>query len=409
MTARWSPSLQLRLVAAYVAALVCAMVLFGTGAVVVIHRDQYAALDARLRTTARAALNFIDVENGRITIDKKDRAELANLISPQANLALWDPHGSLVFAAGPPPPHALAQANGDVAAARDVSTPQGLVRAYIAPLSSTQRAGTLAAWTTTEWIGESDRRVAIAFAIAAAVLAVVSALASIAVTRRALGAALYRQERFAADASHDLRAPLSVIRAEADLALRSPRDPASYQATLASIAAEADQMERLVSALLSAARAADNRRSAVDFDLSTVAQRVCVRLQPAAKAKRIDLHCDAGEPLDVRADEDAVERALTAIVHNAIKYTHTGGRIGVALARRHNAVELSVHDDGEGFSAPAIAHGLEWYWSGEKNIDAGSGLGLAIANAIVRGNGGKLALANGSHGGAEVTITLPAR
>ncbi|MBV8339615.1 MAG: HAMP domain-containing histidine kinase [Candidatus Eremiobacteraeota bacterium] len=265
------------------------------------------------------------------------------------------------------------------------------------------------AWSSTDWIGDTDRQIAAAFVLAALLLAAVASLAGSSLAQRALDDTLERQRRFTTDAAHELRAPLSVIRAEADLALRKPRDAQAYQAALATIASEAQQMETMVSTLLVAARAQAERSAHVVVDVLAVARGVCLRLQPAAGAKHISVDVATGEAKST-GDPRALERAITAIVHTAIKHTHDGGTIRIWAERRGATWELRVRDGGGGFTSDALQHGLEWFWRGEtaRTDDHATGLGLAIASSIARASGGGVTLANADEGGALVTISLPA-
>lgn len=410
MRSAWPQSLRSRLTASYVAVLVLAMLLFGSAAVVVIDHDLRASLDDRLQTTARASLNFVVGKDGRVAVEEDDREQLFSVLAPQINLAVVGNGARLVFSTvGKTYPEIVAAA----AHARDFVTIRhaGMrVRTLVVPITRDgQRLGTVMAWANTDWIVETDQRVVAAFAGAALLLALVASLTGGAATRGALADAFQRQQRFTADASHELRAPLSVIRAEADLALRKPRAAPEYQAALETIAQEADQMEKLVGELLTAARAQDGHAERTVFDLCALAQRVCARLRPAADIKQVTITLAQDQACAVRGDMGALERAVTAVLHNAIKYARSGGRIDVRTSRRRKAVELSVHDDGSGFSPQALVHAAEWFWCGDSERGKGTGLGLALANRVVQAGGGRLALANAADGGAEVQIWLPAR
>jgi signal transduction histidine kinase len=405
----WLSSLRSRLTASYVAVLVLALAAFGAAAVFVIDRDLHASLDARLQTTARAALNFIDVKDGSIKIDARDREQLFALLGGQTEIAVQGDSGLVFSTVVKPAAQLLSTARG--AGGFSLVRHRGAdVRALVVPIEADgKHLGAVVVWSSTEWIKDTDRQVAIAFAIAALLLAAVASITGAAVARRALDDAFARQRRFTTDASHELRAPLSVIRAESDLALRKPRDPATYQTALSTIAAEAEMMEKLVSSLLSAARAQDGGGERTIVDLHTVALRVCTRLRPAADVKHVALALEGGQACQVRCDGDALERAVTAIVHNAIKYTPPRGCISVSTTRRRGGAELLVRDSGPGFSADALIHASDWFWRGDQeDSDDGTGLGLAIADSIARAAGGHLSLANAATGGATVQISLPA-
>jgi signal transduction histidine kinase len=407
----WLSSLRTRLTASYAAVLVLALAAFGAAAVFVIDRDLHASLDARLQTTARAALNFIDVKDGSIKIDARDREQLFELLGGQTEIAIQSDASGLVFSTVVKPAAdllAAARATGGFALVRHGGID---VRALVVPVSADgKRAGAVVVWSSMEWILDTDRHVAIAFAVAALLLAAVASITGTAVARRALDDAIARQRRFTTDASHELRAPLSVIRAEADLALRKPRDAATYQSALATIAAEAEMMEKLVSSLLSAARAQNGGGERAIVDLHDVASRVCTHLRPAADVKHVALGLEGEEGCRVVCDGEALERAVTAIVHNAIKYTPAGGHISVSTWRRGGNAELHIQDSGDGFSDDALVHAADWFWRGDQDhSDGGTGLGLAIADSIARAAGGQLSLANAAAGGAQVAISLPAR
>jgi signal transduction histidine kinase len=271
-----------------------------------------------------------------------------------------------------------------------------------------KRLGTVVVWRGTDWIEETDRNSAIAFAAGALLISGLALLAGGLVTRRALADAFARQRRFTADASHELRAPLAVIRAEADLALRKERDPKTYRDAIETIANEADRMEALIGDLLAAARAESRSFMPVRLDLADMAREVCARLEPAAAAKGAVLSAPSTHNATIVADHNSLERALMAIVHNAIKHIPPAGRVTVTIESVAAGTTLAVQDNGPGFSPEALEHAFERFWRDDRGRPhGGTGLGLAIAKAIVETSGGTIALVNAG-GGAQVRVHFPA-
>ena len=295
MSVSWRSTLRGRLVLSYVAALVLALAAFGAAAVVLIDRDLRASLDARLETTAQAALNFADVKDDVVQIDEHDRAQIFALLGPGMDAAVISTARGVVFStAQRPAPELLARARtGDGLGSLRLGTDDR--RTMVLPIKTGgKRVGAVIAWTSIQWIADTDRQVALAFAIAALLLAAVATLAGSSLAQRALEDAFSRQRRFTTDAAHELRAPLSVIRAEADLALRKPRAAAEYQAALTTIASETDQMEKLVSTLLVAARAQEQSGGRTALDVLELAKGVCTRLQPTADVKHVAMQIEDG-------------------------------------------------------------------------------------------------------------------
>lgn len=405
----WRSSLGSRLVLSYVIALLVALAAFGVASVFAIDRSLRASLDDDLSTTAQAALNFIDVKDGRLKIDARDRTQLFSILKPQTELAVIDRDSSVIFSTTAKPSVNVLSPAGRGSGMFDARQGEATVRALVLPIRNDgARIGSVVVWTTAQWITDTDRRIALAFLAAAMLVAVVAAIAGSAVTERALDRAFALQRRFTADASHELRAPLSVIRAEADLALRTERDPHSYRRALDTIAGEADRMERLVSSLLSAARA-EHPNQQMRVDLQALMRRLCERLLPAAKAKGADIKLRDATPCYIIGDPDALESAATAVLHNAIKYSPAGTSIETWVEHSGRKALLYVQDAGPGLSPAALEHGLEWFWCGdEQGTEGASGVGLAVANSVARASGGHVALANGPAGGARVSISLPA-
>jgi signal transduction histidine kinase len=224
-----------------------------------------------------------------------------------------------------------------------------------------------------------------------------------------LQSAFSRERRFVADASHELRAPLAVLRAETDLALRRERSPGQYRDALTAIAREAARLEELIDELLAAARAEVDARQAQTLDASELVRALSERVRPAAATRGMAVSVETPGTVLVQGDRATLERALLAIMHNAIAYGPDDGIVHLRTSRNADAARIEVADDGPGFTKDALAHATERFWRGDTaHPRGGTGLGLAIARTIVEANRGSLQLSNGPGGGAVVTIKLAA-
>lgn len=401
---------RLRLSGVYVLIMLTGLLLFAAAAVFAIDRAQRSALDERLKTAARAAMQFIDMRHGRIALDRSDREQINEVVGPNAAVAVVDSTGAVVYSSAvriPPEVRRLPGGQPNFAGSRQNDTD---LRIFAFPIVTRwATGGAIVVWTASDWIDQTDRNVAIALAAGAFLIAALALIAGSVVTRRALEEAFARQRRFTADASHELRAPLAVIRAEADLALRKDREAPEYRSAMEVIASEADHMETLIGDLLSAARAESGALNRERVDVRAVLARVAERLASAAAAKDASVSVQAQGELGILADSQALERALLAIGHNAVRYAPDGSIVALSARRIDDAVEIAIQDRGTGFSQAALEHALERFWREPGSpVGTGSGLGLAIARSIVEANRGVISLANAPNGGATVRLRFSA-
>lgn len=401
---------RLRLYGAYVAIMFAGLLVFAAAAVVVIDRTQRSTLDARLETNARAVLQFVDLSKKGASIDASDREQIADVLGADASAAVLDNAGYVLFASSSRVLPSVRSASASAPRLFDAGRGDTKIRAFVLPvLHRGVVAGRVVVWAGSDWIDETDRNFGIALGGLALLIALLALLAGNVVTRRALEDAFARQRRFTADASHELRAPLAVIRAESDLALRKERRPEQYRDALQTIASEADHMETLIGDLLSAARAESGALSPERVDLRGMLERVASRLAPAGVPKEADVQVHTEDGATIVADPHALERALLAIGHNAIRHAPQRGMVTLRAHRLDGTVEVTIEDTGRGFSPEALQHGLERFWR-EPGAPSGSGtgLGLAIARSIVESNRGTISLANAPGAGAIVRLRFPA-
>jgi signal transduction histidine kinase len=198
------------------------------------------------------------------------------------------------------------------------------------------------------------------------------------------------EHRFVGDASHELRTPLTALRGNAAYVARHGADPAA----LADLEADAARLSALLDDLLALAREDAAAPAAGEpVDLAELAHE--------AADDRTDI--DAPEPVLVRGERPALERALGNLLANARKHGPPDGRIAVGVTSAGGRARLTVEDQGEGLSPEQARHAFERFWRGAGARGEGSGLGLAIVRAIAERHGGAVSV-----DGARFTLELPA-
>jgi two-component system, OmpR family, sensor kinase len=226
--------------------------------------------------------------------------------------------------------------------------------------------------------------------------------------------------RFTADASHELKTPLTVMRASVERAMNPSLPRQERLVSLEEALHETTRMAGLVDSLLTLARFDEGR-----FDL----HREEVRLEPLVR----DVHetamilAEAGgqevvlsviEPANVMGDAEQLRKLFLNLITNAIKYTPAGGRIDISLSRRLDSVTFSVRDTGIGISAADLPHVFERFWradrarsrkpAGDGSTERGGfGLGLAICQWIAQAHGGTLTVQSRLGRGTTFTLSLP--
>jgi len=224
-----------------------------------------------------------------------------------------------------------------------------------------------------------------------------------------LEAALERERGFVAEAGHELRTPLALLRAELDFALHHAETPEERSEALRTASDETDRLVQLAGDLLLIA-SADQDQLALRTEpmpAADVLASVRNRFGWRAAAARRALVVDAPGELALVADRLRLEQALSNLVENALR--HGAGTVTLHAAGRGAGVELRVSDEGPGFPADVLPRAFQRFSRGsESRTTGGAGLGLAIVDTIARAHDGSARAANAPGGGAEVTIVLPA-
>ncbi len=217
------------------------------------------------------------------------------------------------------------------------------------------------------------------------------------------------QRRFVADASHELRTPVAVVRGNVEL-LRSGRSTgAEATESLAMIENEAVRMTRLLDEMLALARLEDpDRLQFQPLDAKTLVEEAAARAKTLGTRQIVQADvCD----MWVEGDPDLLDRALLNLVKNAVAHTHEGGRIVLGCTADTKHVRISVTDDGPGIPAPELDRVFDRFYRahGGRRDDAtgGAGLGLAIVRRLVELHGGTVQAENVDPHGARFTIELP--
>ena len=219
------------------------------------------------------------------------------------------------------------------------------------------------------------------------------------------------QRRFVAEASHELRNPLAVLRTNLDVVMADPdAAPEDFRAAGAVALRAAERMSVLVDDLLLYAHheRPDSRREPID--LGTVVAETVEDFVAAASRDGVGLDHDRSTGLDVVGDAAALRRAIANLLSNAIRVSDSGGRVRVTTGRDDEMVWASVVDDGPGLPIDHLDRVFQRFWRGDRASarEAGrSGLGLAIVRQIAEGHGGRATVRSTVGGGATFTLWLP--
>jgi signal transduction histidine kinase len=230
-----------------------------------------------------------------------------------------------------------------------------------------------------------------------------------------------RQRTFIADASHELKTPLTLIRADAEVLSRGIDDPnkvSENRELVDDLLGEADSMSTILSDLLLLTRLEAQKVSISRerFDLALVISETSERFAARASAEGKNLEVHHSGKLPARGDALRTGQSLAAVLDNALRFTPPGGTITVEGRITDKQVEATVTDTGPGITPESLDRIFERFYRADTHSAArsrgpsggGTGLGLAIARDLIRAQGGELSAENVEGGGARFTLSLPA-
>ena len=225
--------------------------------------------------------------------------------------------------------------------------------------------------------------------------------------------AFLRVTQFTADASHELRTPISLIRTEAEIALRKTRGTEEYREALRHILLAAERTSSLVEELLSLARSDSGRESLhlAPLDLRRAVAETASEWQQLVESRNLQFKpalADCESP--VLADRKALQRLLAILLDNSVKYTPPPGTIELRLEAQNGNAIISVCDSGIGIAKEDQARIFERFYRVDKARSrelGGAGIGLAIADWIVQQHRGSIAVHSSIGNGSTFVVELP--
>jgi heavy metal sensor kinase len=220
-------------------------------------------------------------------------------------------------------------------------------------------------------------------------------------------------KRFSADASHELKTPLTAIRGEAEVALMGTLEPDGYRRSLRTILESAERMSEIVESLLLLSRTDAGQQTVqlAPVDLGSLVLQVVEDLEHQARKGSIRVEVTDLEPLTVQGDRLWLGQAVGNLVSNAIKYTPPGGEVRVALRGEAGFAVLELRDTGIGIAPEHLAHIFDRFYRVDEGRDrsrGGAGLGLSITRWAIEAHGGEITVESTPGEGSCFRVRLAA-
>jgi len=217
---------------------------------------------------------------------------------------------------------------------------------------------------------------------------------------------------FSADASHELRSPLSRLRAELEVALRRPRQVAEYEETLRSCLDEVERVQGMIEELLELARidTSAEREATEAVSVGDLIDAALLAVRPRAEQHGVSMVAERHLDVLVKAAPIAAKVALANILDNAVKFSPAGGQVRIAVEAVDGEAVIAVSDAGPGVAPEEAERLFQPFYRGRASRStgaAGVGLGLAISRVLIQRHGGRISLDPPDQLGAKFSVHLP--
>ena len=418
--------LRWRLLLSYLTVMAAILSIFGTGVYVYFSRSLYRQLDKKLLTLAQAATPYLaEVKiNGSEYLDQVDEVPWRDIFNrDQQSLEWFNAQGQLLASRGtlilglPPRTGAWTLKGTENAAQIRTFTISVYKDASLIEENQPSLEGYIRSSQSTQGLEVFQNQLLFGLGMGGTITLGLVGLGGIWLTQKSIEPiekSFNQLKQFTADASHELRGPLTAIKASVDVMCNHPERIHPKDAKkLAAIANATAQMTYLTEDLLFLARTdataiTDNQRKSVSLD--RVLQNLVDLLEPFAQDKAIALHYQCLAKACVIGDEGQLSRLFSNLLENALQYTSAGGKVTVRLARSSSTALVSVEDTGIGIASEQIPFVFDRFWRADKarsHRKGGTGLGLAIAQAIAQRHRGKITVTSKANVGTRFQVRLP--
>lgn len=428
--------LRWRLLISYLTVIAATLSIFVAGVYIFFSRNLYRQLDKKLLTLAQsAASSFSAVEKqGKSYLNQVDKVPWRDIFNRDKQSLEWfDAEGNLLGSKGffqlemSPKTggafHGVINLSQDKKGEDEVEVP---IRSYTIsvfkdsniPNTPATLEGYIRASQSIEEIDAVKNRLFFVLIGGAGVTLILSGLGGIWLTHEAIApikASFLQLKQFTADASHELRGPLTAIKASVDIMKSHPeRIHPKDTKKITAISSATDQMGQLIEDLLFLARTDKNvvmpTREKKSICLDDILQNIIVLLEPFAQRKNITLKSKIQQGFLVLGEQSQLTRLFSNLLQNALQYTPEGGTVILELKKQNRFAIINVKDTGIGIPPEQLPYIFDRFWRADKarsRREGGTGLGLAIVKAISESHGGKIFVTSNVNVGSCFQVRLP--